>query len=113
MGGMQILEFAAQFPELYERICAIATTAWTSPSTVALRSIQRKIVKLDPNWNNAETKELLQGLVITRMIGTICYRSREEFDDRFDWNLRDDDRFEVDDYLDHQGNKFADIMIRI
>merc|ERR1712228_115401 len=69
MGGIQVLEYAAQFPSTYERICAIATTAWTSPSTVALRSIQRKIVKLDPNYNNLNTKDILQGLVITRMIG--------------------------------------------
>ena len=50
--------------------------------------------------------------MITRMIGTICYRSRLEFDDRFDWNLTDKmdgkgARFEVERYLEHQGNKFA------
>ena len=28
MGGMQALEFAAQFPTKYERLCAIATTGW-------------------------------------------------------------------------------------
>eukprot|EP00483_Globobulimina_turgida_P010402 UN10423 len=45
------------------------------------------------------------------MIGTVCYRSRTEFDDRFDWNLHDygdkGDRFEVEEYLEYQGNKFA------
>ena len=46
------------------------------------------------------------------LIGTICYRSRTEFDDRFDWNLKDfddgkGDRFEVENYLEYQGNKFA------
>eukprot|EP00484_Ammonia_sp_Unknown_P020338 CAMPEP_0197041584 /NCGR_PEP_ID=MMETSP1384-20130603/18109_1 /TAXON_ID=29189 /ORGANISM="Ammonia sp." /LENGTH=434 /DNA_ID=CAMNT_0042472537 /DNA_START=24 /DNA_END=1328 /DNA_ORIENTATION=- len=123
MGGMQVLEYAAQFPDTYEKMVAIATTGWTSPSTVALRSIQRKIVRLDPHYNPKGTQmgkltaaenmlDTLQGMIITRMIGTICYRSRTEFDDRFDWHLKKNDegkrdRFEVEEYLEYQGNKFA------
>jgi len=118
MGGLQALEYAAQYVDTYERLIAIASTGWTSPSTVALRSIQRKIVRLDPQYDPtsgsalkaSEMSSILQGLLITRMIGTICYRSRTEFDDRFDWNLKhynDGDRFEVENYLEYQGNKFA------
>eukprot|EP01084_Bolivina_argentea_P111744 199317_1 len=115
MGGMQVLEYAAQFPDTYHKLCAIATTGWTSPSTVALRSIQRRVVRMDPEYkangiNGSKPIDILQGLLITRMIGTICYRSRTEFDDRFDWNLKEDgeDRFDVENYLEHQGKKFAE-----
>lgn len=56
MGGMQALEYACQYPKDYTKLCAIATTGFTSPSTVALRSIQRKIVRLDPIYRKLHDK---------------------------------------------------------
>lgn len=42
------------------------------------------------------------------MIGMICYRSRQEFDERFKWDINPlTDKFEIEDYLHYQGNKFA------
>ena len=110
MGGMQVLHFAATFPHKYHRACAIAATGHTSPSTVGLRFVQRQAVKMDK----------LHGLRVARMMGTIGYRSREEFDRRFSWDLIDKDEsknakaggpdeeinFEVESYLKHQADLF-------
>jgi homoserine O-acetyltransferase/O-succinyltransferase len=111
MGGMQVLQFASLYPGKFHRACAIAATGHTSPSTVGLRFVQRQAVKMD------KTK----GLRVARMIGTIGYRSREEFDKRFSWdpidiansncnNIKNMDEeeitYEVESYLKHQADLF-------
>ena len=91
MGGMGVLHFAREFPQRYERFAVICSTARTSPSTQALRSVQRAAVRADPDFSGGEYADLtpphnqgpLRGMAIARMFGTICYRSREEFDQRF------------------------------
>ena len=110
MGGMQVLHFAANYPHKYHRACAIAATGHTSPSTVGLRFVQRQAVKMDK----------INGLRVARMMGTIGYRSREEFDRRFSWDpiqkdkntnantegLDEEINFEVESYLKHQADLF-------
>merc|ERR1711964_182977 len=49
----------------------------------------------------------IQGLRLARKMGLVSYRSREEFDGRFQWELRPDGRFEVQDYLEHNANRFT------
>ena len=70
---------------------------------MALRHVHREAVK---------SLGTDAGLRIARMIGTIGYRSREEFDDRFSWEAKisengDSVSFEVAEYLEHQAEKFA------
>ncbi len=53
-----------------------------------------------------------RGLAVAREIGTICYRSREEFNKRFNWAADgpltpQSQTFEVERYLAAQGNQFA------
>lgn len=113
MGGMQALQFAALFPELYDRFAAIAATAQTSPGTVALRFVQREAVRADPDFHAGEYAENpKQGMGVARMFGTICYRSPSEFDGRFDWFPTELEHsgqasFEVERYLQHQALKFT------
>jgi homoserine O-acetyltransferase len=96
MGGMQALQFARLYPERYERVAALCTTPRTSSSTQALRAVQRAAVRSDPDFCGGDYADAkcaegkpnnagpVNGLAIARMFGTICYRSREEFDLRFD-----------------------------
>lgn len=89
MGGMQCLQFAVHYPHRYDRLIAMCTTGQTSPSTQALRSVQRSAVRSDANYFEGEYADHaadgpVAGMSIARMVGTICYRSREEFDKRFD-----------------------------
>ena len=45
----------------------------------------------------------LEGMGVARKIGTINYRSRREFDSRFDWQYDEEqESFEVERYLQHQ-----------
>ena len=119
MGGMQALCFGALFPDNYKKLGALATTGWTSPSTMALRHVQRECIKNDAKFNqgnyvrshggsgnddsdsdndNDNDKDdknidigehVMRGMEISRMIGMICYRARSEFDDRFKWGLKE------------------------
>jgi homoserine O-acetyltransferase len=111
MGGMQALMFSRMFPALFDRCIAMCCTGWTSPSTVALRSVQRDIVMMDPNFMNGNYrpgKGPLQGLGVARKVGTIAYRSRDEFDSRFEWKADKENRWEVERYLSHQAVSFQD-----
>jgi homoserine O-acetyltransferase/O-succinyltransferase len=113
MGGMQVIQFMCMFPEKYDRAVSIAATAQTSPSTVALRSMQRAAVRADPVFDNGRYTPPAfpeTGLKIARMIGTVAYRSRQEFDARFSWTPDKDGQFEVEKYLEHQATKFTQLV---
>src|SRR5262249_38306639 len=115
LGGMQVLQFAAEFPDALDRFVALSTTARTSPHTVALRRIGRQAILLDPAYQGgryAPGAGPKSGLKLAREIGTILYRSREEFNARFShapiggfkpW----DTTFEVESYLAAHGERFA------
>lgn len=117
MGGMQVLQFAANFPDKYERFVSIAATAHTSPGTVALRSVQRAAVMADDHYMDGfypPGEGPVKGMAIARMFGTICYRSQDEFDERFDWYPEIDDNcnitFEIERYLRYQAKKFTTVV---
>jgi homoserine O-acetyltransferase len=113
MGGMQSLEFAANFPEMYDNFVAISATAHTAPSTVVLRSVQRSAVRMDPKYNNGLYEKGSgpdEGMALARKIGTIVYRSRKEFDIRFNWLPKENKKFEIEEYLEHQAHKFTRLV---
>ena len=106
MGGMATLHFAVRFPSAYRRAVVICTTPCTSPSTQALRSVQRDAVRIDPAYLAGDypaSSPPLLGMQLARKMGTICYRSRAEFDARFSSRSsgREGGRFPVEAYLDH------------
>ncbi|KAF1793003.1 Alpha/Beta hydrolase fold [Phytophthora cactorum] len=88
MGGIQALEFAAQFPDRLDRLVGLACTHQTTPGTVAFRRVQRRAILADPEYKdgNYTPSVPLEGMKVARELGMTCYRSREEFDARFDWN---------------------------
>ncbi len=109
MGGMQALSFASLFPGVFSRVAAICCTGRTSPSTVALRSVQRDSVRADPAFNHGDYDPKagpFDGMAIARKVGTIAYRSREEFDLRFAWEVDEHHVFEVERYLEKQAQSF-------
>jgi len=112
MGGMQVLQFAAHFPARYSRAIGLCCTGKTSPSTVALRSVQRAAVQMDPGYQGGNYERHngpMLGMGLARQFGTICYRSREEFDMRFDWAPDRSSDFEIERYLHHAAEKFKDL----
>ena len=108
MGGMAAIHFACHFPAACHRVVVICSTPLTSPSTQALRSTQRAAVRMDPAYaGGAYGTAPVAGMKLARMLGTICYRSREEFDERFSPHVGEGGRFPVERYLDHVGWAFG------
>lgn len=112
MGGMSVIQFAALHTTRYNQCIVIASTAQTSPSTVALRSTQRSAVMLDNKWMRGKyqyNNGPYNGMDLARKIGTIAYRSRTEFDNRFKWQPdKLNHRFDVENYLNHVSIKFSE-----
>jgi homoserine O-acetyltransferase len=120
LGGMVVLAYCAQFPGEVDSLITISGAARATPFAIALRSLQREMVRSDPAWRggNYETgRGPRLGLRLARKLGTITYRSPAEWDERFGRQrvsetagLSGDFRplFEVEAYLEHQALRFAD-----
>ncbi len=109
MGGMQVLEWAALYPDRVEAIAPIAVGPTQSAWGVGLSEAQRQAIKADTNF--AEGRYPLgagpaQGLAAARSMAMISYRSPHNFESRFGRN-ETDDSFAVQSYLRHQGEKLA------
>ncbi|RLD12175.1 MAG: homoserine O-acetyltransferase [Chlamydiae bacterium] len=117
MGGMNVLEWAAVYPEKVRSIIPISTCGRLSPQGIAFSEVERQSIISDPHWNggNYYGKELpVDGLAIARMIGHITYLSSESMLKKFGRRTRNDDvssrfgkQFEIESYLHYQGDKFV------
>lgn len=112
LGGMETLELAIRHPGRVERVISISGTLATRPYTAAIRHISRRSIMLDPAYKGGyyQGNGPEDGLRLAREMGTLFYRSREEFNERFPWQpihppSRDGITFDVQSYLDHQGAK--------
>ena len=121
MGGMQVLEWAVTFPDRVKTIIPIATCAQATAQQIAWGAIGRRAIRLDPKWRNGEYYYAAigegpwEGLAIARMISQVTFRSDNVFTERFGRALVDMDadynglglwdRFEVEGYLDHHGDR--------
>ena len=121
MGGMQALEWGVMFPDRVASVAAIATTGAASAQQIALSSIQRSTVALDPKWCGGDYYDAApghgphQGLALARELAQVSYRTEEVYGRRFGRKQLDplDDRFtlwqrfDVEGYLDYHGAKLA------
>ncbi|MFM7829498.1 MAG: homoserine O-acetyltransferase, partial [Actinomycetota bacterium] len=121
MGGMQVLEWAITFPHRLRTAVPIATCFQATAQQIAWGAIGRRAIRLDPKWRNGDYYDAeigdgpWQGLAIARMIAQVTFRSDNVFTDRFGRELADLDadynglglwdKFEVENYLDHHGDK--------
>ncbi|MEE9392759.1 MAG: homoserine O-acetyltransferase [Planctomycetota bacterium] len=112
MGAMQALEFSILYPDRAKKIVAVSGTAWTRPATAAIRHLGRRAIMSDPAWKDGHYRDKgpTEGIRLARELGTVFYRSKEEFNDRFPHrpirkpSLRQI-TFDVQSYLDYQGRK--------
>jgi len=110
MGGMQVLEWAALYPDRVAAIAPIATGPTQSAWTIALSEAQRQAIKADTAFSDGRYPlgaGPVDGLTAARSIAMISYRSPQNFGDRFGRD-RGDDTFAVQSYLRYQGQKLVD-----
>ena len=121
LGGMTVLAYCTQFPDEVDALISISGAASASAQAIALRSLQREIVRSDPHGATASTSPVAgraQDLRLARKLGTITYRGAREFDTRFGRRRiagtggpdGDPRRFEVESYLEHQAERFSEIF---
>lgn len=112
LGGMETLELGIRHPGRADRILSASATDRTRPYTAAIRHLGRQAILLDPAYNGGEYEDggPEGGIGLARQIGTLFYRTRDEFDQRFRWQpihepAVDGVTFDVQSYLRHQGEK--------
>jgi homoserine O-acetyltransferase len=120
LGGMTVLAFGALYPGLARGLVTISGAARANPFAIALRSLQREMVRSDPAWrggNYEPGRGPRLGMRLARKLGTITYRSVAEWEQRFGRRrvpetagLAGDFRpqFEVEAYLEHQAQRFSE-----
>jgi homoserine O-acetyltransferase len=120
MGGMQLLQFCALFPEKTFSAIPIACSTSHSAQNIALNELARQAIMADPNWSNgsyAKVKKLPRsGLAVARMAGHISYLSENGLQEKFgrklqekaDYEFSFNADFQIESYLRHQGYSFVD-----
>ncbi len=119
IGGMQVLEWCARYPEMVSAAIPLATTTKHSALAIAFNEVARQSIMADPNWNNGEYyygPKPDMGLAVARMIGHITYLSDESMrlkfgrrlQDKSDFSFNFDADFQVESYLRYQGKKFVE-----
>lgn len=108
LGGMQALEWALMYPERVGSIVPIGVGGRHSAWCIGISEAQRAAIAADPNWQGGYYDDDAtpdKGLAAARMMAICTYRSWASFDERFGRNRRDDELFQVQSYLQHQGTK--------
>jgi len=120
MGGMQVLQWAASYPERVFAAMPLATAARHSAQNIAFHEVGRQAIMADPEWNDGNyiTKGTnpKKGLAVARMAAHITYLSEAALHRKFGRNLQDraalsyrfDADFQVESYLRYQGSAFVD-----
>jgi homoserine O-acetyltransferase len=117
MGGMQVLQWVASYPNRVKAAIPIATTLKHSPQQIAFNEVIRQSIMADPAWREGNYYEYGQpekGLSVARMIGHITFMSDQSMEKKFSRRLKKDQfsfgfdtDFEVEGYLHYRGANFV------
>ena len=120
MGGMQVLQWMASYPERVISAMPIATAAKHSAQNIAFHEVGRQAIMADPDWRGGDYSEHSvfpsKGLAVARMAAHITYLSEAALQRKFGRELQDraqvsyafDADFQVESYLRHQGRSFVE-----
>jgi homoserine O-acetyltransferase len=102
LGGMQALQWAVDAPERVAHAIVIGASDHHTAMGIALNAVQREAIALDP----------VRGVALARKIAMLSYKSDDLLRERHDRNADRKGRaqFDVEGYLDHQGDKFVERM---
>ncbi|MBN1796182.1 MAG: homoserine O-acetyltransferase [Sedimentisphaerales bacterium] len=119
IGGMQVLQWAIDYPDFVRSVLPIATTSHLGAQSIAFDAVGRNAILGDPNFSQGQYHSGSgpdKGLGIARMIGHITYLSEPGMREKFGRRLRSkehytydfDPEFEVETYLDYKGQSFVE-----
>jgi homoserine O-acetyltransferase len=119
MGGLTSLGHAVLFPGRARRLLLISCAARSLPFAIALRSLQREMIRRDPAWAEGRydpSAGPITGMRLARKLGMITYRSAQEWEQRFGRERIPEERqsgdcfgidFEIEAYLEAHAQKFT------
>ncbi len=123
MGGMTALAFALEYPERVENLVSISSALAAEPYAIAVRSLQRELIRSDSAWQDgryAPDAQPVAGMRLARKLGMTTYRSAAEWRERFARRRIDvpdgEDKpghpafpleFEVEGYLQAAADRFV------
>ncbi len=124
MGGMTALALLVRHSGIARSHINISGAAKALPFWIAIGSLQREAIRLDPDWNQGDYDDAgypgasypESGMRMARKLGVITYRSALEWDGRFGRVRLDSDRaddepfgleFEVESYLEGHARRFV------
>ena len=119
MGGMQLLQFCATFPDKTFSAVPIACSSSHSAQNIALNELARQAIMADPVWDNGKyfSKNVPKnGLAVARMVWSykLSFRKRnagkiwKKTSEKADYEFSFDADFQVESYLRHQGYAFVE-----
>jgi len=117
MGGMQVLQWAINHPDMVDAAICIASTTRLNAQSIAFDAVGRNAILADASFDGGQYHGHdgpHRGLAIARMIGHITYLSEQSMREKFGRDLRNtrdysydfDSEFTVETYLDYQGQAF-------
>jgi len=116
LGGMTALAYAMDHP--CQSLVSVCAAAQAFPFAIAIRSMQREMIRNDPDWENGNYRMNngpKNGMAMARKLGVTSYRSAQEWQTRFGRQRREPVpssssfgiEFEIESYLEHQAKKFV------
>ena len=119
MGGMAALGCLIHHPGVARAHVSVSTAPQARPFAIAIRSLQREAIRLDPEWNEGEYDDAHYpevGISLARKLGVITYRSAIEWSGRFGRIRLESDRreeepfgaeFQIESYLNAHARRFV------
>ncbi len=123
MGGMQVLQWAATYPEAVFAAVPVAAAAYHSAQNIAFHEVGRQAIFADPDWRGGQYwrdgRIPARGLAVARMCAHITYLSEQALTRKFGRRIQAapkgaeeaislfGEMFEVESYLRHQGSTFV------
>lgn len=120
MGGMQVLQWAAAYPDRVFSAIPIAASTRHSSQNIAFHEVGRQAIMADRDWRGGryqdEGVKPVKGLAVARMAAHITYMSDGALHQKFGRKLQDrttrdysfDAEFQIESYLRHQGSTFVE-----
>ncbi len=121
LGGMQVLQWALDYPGELHAAVVVCATSRLSAQNIAFSAVAREAIMRDPNFFGgdylANGTRPSAGLAVARMMAHITYLSEEGMREKFGRRLQErrsaprsgfDVDFQVESYLQHQGQAFLD-----